>query len=316
VFCRVRSVGEHSSAPWAFVFPGQGSQRPGMLDAIPHVDGLDQLIDVACALSSLDLRSIAGIGSEGDLADTRVAQPLLYLTGWAWAIALKDNGVAAKAVAGHSLGEFVALTVAGAFSVEVGLELVVERSRLMASVAESSTGGMAAVLGLDGDIVTDALAGVDDAWIANDNCPGQVVISGRHEAIGHATHVLTETGAKRIVPLKVAGPFHSPIMAPAADAFADILRDTEISTPIVPVYQNAIAKPAPDAEGVRKALAAQITSPVRWTETMQAMVRDGFTKLIEVGSGSVLTGLARRTPDVIGVSVETQGLRAVIEEVV
>ncbi|MBA4370936.1 MAG: hypothetical protein C0418_05085, partial [Coriobacteriaceae bacterium] len=160
------------SARTALVFPGQGSQRIGMLAALPEHDDLPRLLDAAEALSGIPLASLAERGPEEALSDTRAAQPLLFLADWAWGSALLDAGLEPVAVAGHSLGEFAALALAGVFSPEAGLELVVERSRLMAEVAAGSPGGMVAVLGLDGPAVTAALEGIEGAWTANDNCPG------------------------------------------------------------------------------------------------------------------------------------------------
>lgn len=299
----------------ALVFPGQGSQRPGMLDPLPRTDALARLLDAAEALSGIDLRRIAADGTPEDLADTRAAQPLLYLADWAWGNAALAAGVEPVAVAGHSLGELAALAVAGVFSAEAGLELVVERSRLMAVCAAETAGGMAAVLGMDGDAITAALDGISGVWVANDNAPGQVVVSGTHQGIDRATEALSAAGARRIVPLAVAGPFHSPLMKPAADAFADILRAAEFSDARIPVVSNAAPEPAMDAALLRERLAAQITSPVRWVETMDALRGAGADTLVEAGPGSVLKGLARRVEGLAAFAVEETGIDGIVEEV-
>jgi len=174
------------------VFPGQGSQYPGMLDIVPENDTLDRLIDAAEALSGADLRAL---GTSGDidhvlLADTRISQPLIYLSAWAWGIAALDSGLEPVAVAGHSLGEFVALSIAGVFSVEAGLELVIARSRLMAEAAAAAPGAMSAVLGIDRETLASYLEDIEDVWIANDNSARQVVISGSEQGVDRASEIL------------------------------------------------------------------------------------------------------------------------------
>lgn len=299
----------------ALVFPGQGSQRHGMLDALPHREAVDRLLDAAEALSDLDLRRIASEGTAEQLADTRAAQPLLYLSDWSWGAAAMDAGIKPLAVAGHSLGEFAALAIAGVFSVEAGLELVVERSRLMAARALATPGGMVAVLGMDGATITDLVDGISGVWVANDNAPGQVVLSGSHEALDTAHRMLTEAGARKVVPLVVAGPFHSPLMGPAADSFNELLDAATFSDAALPVVQNTGPSPATDAATIQERLKGQITSPVRWTETMQALRAMGVEALVECGPGAVLKGLARRVDGLEALSVEERGLEAVLEEV-
>jgi [acyl-carrier-protein] S-malonyltransferase len=299
----------------ALVFPGQGSQRHGMLDAVTARDGLVRLLDAAEALSGLELREIAAGGTTDQLSDTRAAQPLLYLADWAWGMAALEAGLVPDAVAGHSLGELAALAIAGAFSVEAGLELVVERSRLMAQSTEASPGGMAAVIGMTSEEVGILTQGLSGVWLANDNAPGQVVLSGTHEGLEAATRALTEAGARRIVPLSVAGPFHSPLMAPAAAAFAEVLERATFADAAVAVYQNAEPAPATDGPTLRERLARQITSPVRWTETMTAMRDAGVTTVVEAGPGTVLRGLARRVEGLSAYSVEDTSMDEILEEV-
>lgn len=300
----------------ALVFPGQGSQHPGMLDQIPDLESLDRLLDAAEALSDLDLRAAAAGPAEG-LTDTMVAQPLLYLTDWAWGKTLLDSGLEPDAVAGHSLGEFAALAIAGVFSPEAGLELVVERARIMSSVAARRPGAMAAVLGLPAEKCADAIAaaGIRDLWIANDNSPAQIVISGASESVEAAREALSEAGARRVVPLAVSGAFHSPMMQPAAESFAEILAGAEFDDARIPVYQNTDPTPETDGAAIRERLIRQISSPVRWTEIMAALSADGPIVLVESGPGSVLCGLAKRVEGITAVAVEEVPLETIVEEV-
>ena len=286
-----------------------------MLDDVPEHDSLERLLDAAEALSGLDLHAIARNGSPERLADTRVAQPLLYLADYAWGMTLLESGVEPCAVAGHSLGELAALAVAEVYSPEAGLELVVERSKLMASAAAAHPGAMSAVLGLDAASVAEVLENVDDVWIANDNAPGQIVISGTTEAVAAASSALTDAGARRVVPLAVAGAFHSPIMEPAGAAFADLLVGAEFDDARFPVCQNTDPTPETTGDIIRERLIRQITSPVRWTETMLALVADGPLTLIEAGPGSVLAGLAKRVDGISVRSVESESLESIVEEV-
>jgi [acyl-carrier-protein] S-malonyltransferase len=299
----------------ALVFPGQGSQHPGMLDNVPELDALERLLDAAEALSDLELSSIAHHGDAAELADTRVAQPLLYLADWAWGTTLIDSGIVPSYVAGHSLGELAALAIAGVFSPEAGLELVVERSKLMATTASSAPGGMSAVLGMDSLAIGNAIDGIEGVWIANDNAPGQVVLSGTTAGIVAASAALEKAGARRVVPLPVAGAFHSPLMEPARAAFEAILIGAEFADARIPVIQNTGPSPETDAATIRERLVAQITSPVRWNETMQAIVADGPITMIEAGPGSVLAGLARRVEGITAYSVESADLETIVEEV-
>ena len=288
----------------ALVFPGQGSQRIGMLSDLACLDGAERLLDAAEALSGLPLRHVAVAGTPEQLADTRFAQPLLYLADWAAGVKALASGITPVALAGHSLGELAALAVAGVYSVEAGLELVVERSRLMADVAAETPGGMVAVLGLDATAIAAALKGIDGVWVANDNSAGQTVVSGTPDGLVAATGALNGAGARRIVPLAVAGPFHSPLMQPAATRFADLLRAASFRDAVLPVFQNTSASPATAAEVIRQRLAGQIVSPVRWTETMEALKAADVTVLLECGPGAVLTGLAKRVEGLSAYAIE------------
>ena len=297
---------------FATVFPGQGSQRVGMFGPLARDGEVQRLLEAAESLTGLPLREIAADGPDTALADTRVAQPLLYIADVAWSAVVLEDAVPAY-VAGHSLGELVALAVAGAYSVDDGLRLVCERGRLMSEAAARTPGGMAAVLGLDAEVVGEALAPLAGVWAANDNAPGQIVISGTHEGIETATRVLSEAGARKIIPLAVAGPFHCPLMAEAALAFAEVLGAIPFADARIPVVQNAEPEPTLSADVLRTRLLAQITAPVRWTETMSVLRDNGVTTLIECGPGAVLTGLARKTEGMDALSVETAGLGALRE---
>jgi len=304
-----------SVARTALVFPGQGSQHERMLESVPYNDALERLLDAAEALSDMQLRQIVRYAEESDLADTRVAQPLLYLVDWAWGVALLEAGIVPDAVAGHSLGELAALAIAGAISVEAGLELVVERSKLMSATAAATPGTMAAVLGMDVRVIEETCAALGGVWVANDNSPSQVVISGTYEGVEAATRQLTGGGARRVVPLRVSGPFHSPLMQPAGEAFERIVANAQFRTATIPVVQNTDPVPTTDAETIRQRLTRQITEPVRWAETMRALAADGPVTLIEAGPGSVLTGLVRGIEDVSAIAAESTGVAGLIEEV-
>jgi len=303
------------SARIALVFPGQGSQRIGMLSELTSLEGADRLLDAAEAVSDLPLRHVAEAGTPEQLADTRFAQPLLYLADWAAGVRALASGVTPEALAGHSLGELAALAIAGVYSAEAGLELVVERSRLMAAVAAETPGGMIAVLGLDAAAIATALGGIDGVWVANDNSPGQTVVSGTPDGLAAAMEALTGAGARRIVPLAVAGPFHSPLMQPAATRFADLLRAATFVDAAFPVFQNTAAAPAENADVIRQRLAGQIVSPVRWTETMQSLKAAGVTVLLECGPGAVLTGLAKRVDGLSAYAMEQTDIQDFRREV-
>lgn len=285
-----------------------------MLDSLPQQAPLGRLLDAAEALSGLELRAIAGMGTPDELADTRAAQPLLFLADWAWGTEAIAAGVRPAGLAGHSLGELAALAVAGVFSVEAGLELVVERSRLMAACAAESPGAMSAVLGLGAGAIASVTDTLDAVWIANDNSPGQVVISGTIAGVAAATAALLDAGARRVVPLQVSGPFHTRLMEPAATAFGRILEQTAFSDARIPVYSNTEPVAATDAGTLRRRLSTQIVSPVRWTPTMSALIASGCTTLLETGPGAVLTGLAKRVSGLTAFAVEQEGLTSVLAQ--
>lgn len=299
----------------AFGFPGQGSQRVGMLDAFASLPEFRRLLDAAEALSGIELSRTASEGPDSALADTRAAQPLLFLAGLSSARMLQERGVVPLAVAGHSLGELTALAFAEVFSAEAGLELVCARAKIMAEAAREVPGVMAAVLGMESDVVADLVAPIHGVWVANDNAPGQVVLSGTHAGVEAATVALTAAGARKIVPLKVAGPFHSPLMQPARDAFAGLIQAADFSDARFSVIQNTLPEPATDAATIKTRLLGQITAPVSWSGTMDAMVASGIDTLIECGPGSVLTGLTKRVDGLRGLSCDAEGVDRVLEEV-
>ncbi len=303
------------SSRTALVFPGQGSQRLGMFESVPGVEKLPRLLDAAEALSGLDLRTVSLLGPESELSETRISQPLLYLADWAWGSSLVSSGVTPFAVAGHSLGELAALAVAGVFSVEAGLELVIERSKLMSEAAMLSPGTMAAVLGMDAAAIGAAIQHLDGVWIANDNAPGQIVLSGPIDGVIAASDAVMAAGARKVVPLKVAGAFHSPLMESARAGFERILRGAEFQNALYPVLQNTDPTPAVDGQLIRDRLIGQITAPVRWTETMHALSADGPITMVESGPGAVLTGLGKRVEGVTALAAEAMGIESVLLEV-
>lgn len=299
----------------ALVFPGQGSQHREMLDAVPENDASERLLDAAEALTDLRLREILHFGDEVELADTRVAQPLLYLVDWAWGVALLEAGAQPSALAGHSLGELAALAIAGVVSVEAGLELVVERSKLMATNVATTPGGMSAILGLGAQDVSSAIDDIADVWVANDNAPKQIVITGVQAALDTAGETLLEAGARKVVPLNVAGPFHSPLMEPARSAFEEILGAAHFRDATIPILQNTDPLPTTDAETIRRRLAGQISAPVRWTDTMRNLAAEGPTVVVEAGPGSVLKGLCRGFDGLSAISAESTAMDELIQEV-
>ena len=297
----------------AFVFPGQGSQAVGMakdiVDAYPIAK---QTVEQANDIMGINLSKIMFEGSEETLADTAITQPAMYVSSMAIYRALKQEmpNATPAFVAGHSLGEFTALTVADALSYEDGVQLVQTRGQLMKQAGEDSPGGMAAILALDIDTVTAVTEQASEqsggiVVIANDNCPGQVVISGDKKALNIAVELAKEAGARRAIPLDVSVATHSPLMNPAKEQFLDALKQAGISTATIPVYQNVCACATSDADDIRSNLEKQLVSSVRWTQTIQAMIADGTDTFVEIGSKNVLTGLLRRiNRDKIGISIQ------------
>ncbi|MDB9704604.1 ACP S-malonyltransferase [Rhodospirillales bacterium] len=287
----------------AFVFPGQGSQAVGMgkdlADAFPAAREVFQEVDEAL---KQNLTKLMFEGPEDELTLTENAQPALMSVSMAAMAVLKVEGgidlsKVASFVAGHSLGEYSALAAAGTFSLSDTARLLKTRGQAMQQAVPVGEGAMAALLGLDLDVakeVVDEAAQGDVLATANDNAPGQVVVSGKREAVERAVDVAKEKGAKRAMLLQVSAPFHCPMMAPAADVMAEALAAVELLPPIVPLIANVTAAPVEDPAEIRRLLVEQVTGMVRWRECCMTMRAKGVEKLVEAGSGKVLSGLARR----------------------
>ena len=277
----------------AYVFPGQGSQAVGMgKDIYENVPEAKELFEKAKEILGFRITDIMFAGTPEELKEPNVTQPAVFLHS---VILAKALGVKPDAVAGHSLGEFSALVVAGALSFEDGLKLVSKRAMAMQKCCEQQPGGMAAVLGLDDKTIEDVCAAVEGTVVAaNYNCPGQLVISGADAAVDEACVKLKEAGARRALRLPVGGAFHSPLMEPARQELEAAIAEAEFMPPSCPVYQNVDAKPYTDAEAIKKNLIAQLTAPVRWTQIAENMIADGVAEFTEVGPGNVLQGLVSK----------------------
>ena len=291
----------------AYVFPGQGSQFPGMgKDLYENNSEAKAMFDKANEILGFDIADIMFNGTEEDLKQTKVTQPAVFL----YSVALaKSMGEEFKPdmTAGHSLGEFSALVAAGALSFEEGLKLVAARASAMQKACEMTPSTMAAVLKLSDEVVEEICANVNEGVVvaANYNCPGQVVISGEEAAIDVACQKLLEAGAKRALKLKVGGAFHSPLMEPAREELAAAIEKAEFKTPKCPIYQNVTAQAETNPEIIKENLVAQLTAPVKWTQSVMNMVNDGATSFTEVGPGNVLQGLVSK----INNSVEVSGVK-------
>lgn len=276
----------------AFVFPGQGAQFVGMgKDLYESSAEAKEMFEKANDILGFRITDLMFDGTEDDLKQTKVTQPAVFLHSVILAKTLGEEFKPAM-VAGHSLGEFSALTAAGALKFEDALKLVSARARAMQKACEIKPSTMAAVLALPDEKVEEICNGIDGVVVAaNYNCPGQVVISGEVEAVNAACEAAKAAGAKRALVLKVGGGFHSPMMEPARQELAEAIAATEFSTPVCPVYQNVDARPHTDPEEIKQNLIAQLTAPVRWTQSVQNMIADGATEFISAGPGSVLSGL-------------------------
>ena len=279
----------------AFVFPGQGAQFVGMGKDLYESNALaKEMFEKANEILGYRITDIMFNGTDEELRQTKVTQPAVFLHSVISAICLGDDFLP-DMVAGHSLGEFSALVAAGALSFEDGLRLVYARAMAMQKACEIKPSTMAAIINLPDEVIEKVCAEIDGIVVpANYNSPGQVVISGEVEAIKEACARLKEAGAKRALPLAVGGAFHSPLMEPARQELAAAIEATDFKTPICPIYQNVDAKPYTNPQDIKKNLLMQLTSPVRWTQTVKNMIADGMTEFTECGPGQVLTGLIGR----------------------
>ncbi|NVK63564.1 MAG: ACP S-malonyltransferase [Flavobacteriales bacterium] len=279
----------------AYVFPGQGAQFSGMgKDLYDNSDIAREMFEKANEVLGFDITKIMFEGTDEELKQTKVTQPAIFLHSTILAATLGDS-FQPDMVAGHSLGELSALVANKTLSFEDGLRLVSKRALAMQAACEAEPSTMAAILGLDDEVVEKACEEVDGVVVAaNYNCPGQLVISGAYPAVEAACEKLTEAGARRALILPVGGAFHSPLMEPARAELAAAIEATTFNTPSCPVYQNVVAAAVTDPEEIQKNLVAQLTAPVRWTQTMHAMIADGAEEVIEVGPGKVLQGLFKK----------------------
>ena len=282
-----------------YIFPGQGAQYCGMgKELYKKSEEARAMFERANKILGFRITDIMFEGSADDLKQTKVTQPAVFLHS---VILAKILGVEPSAVAGHSLGEFSALVVAGALSFEDGLRLVSKRAMAMQRACEVEPGTMAAVLALPYAVIEDVCAAVEGVVVAaNYNCPGQLVISGAVDAVNEACARLKEAGARRALVLPVGGAFHSPLMEPARKELAEAIECADFKTPICPIYQNVDALPHTSPEEIKANLIAQLTAPVRWTQIVENMVANGISNFTELGPGTVLQGLIRKiSPDAV-----------------
>ncbi len=278
----------------AYIFPGQGAQFPGMAQELYPAH--KELMEQANTLLGFRITDIMFGENEDDLKATRVTQPAIFIHSTILAMAQEQKP---DMVAGHSLGEFSALVAAGALSFEDGLKLVSLRAQAMQKCCEKTPGAMAAIIKLPDNVIEEICAGIPGVVPANYNSPGQVVISGEEAGIEEACIKFKEAGAKRALKLAVSGAFHSPLMEPAREELAQAIEATPFQAPFCPIYQNVSALPTTDPVVIKDNLLKQLTSPVRWTQSVQNMIADGATKFVELGPGTVLQGLVKRiaTPE-------------------
>ncbi len=279
----------------AYVFPGQGAQFVGMgKDLYDSNEQCKEMFEKANEILGFSITDIMFNGTDEQLKQTNVTQPAIFLHSVILAKALGAD-FQPDMVAGHSLGEFSALVAAGAMDFEDGLRLVAARANAMQKACEAVPSTMAAIIGLDDEIIEKTCAEISEVVVpANYNCPGQLVISGSMEGIEKACAALKAAGAKRALPLKVGGAFHSPLMEPARVELAAAIEKTNIKSPVCPIYQNVNAQPMTDPAQIKENLIAQLTAPVKWTQISKAMVADGADTFIEVGPGQVLQGLVKK----------------------
>ena len=288
----------------AYVFPGQGAQFPGMGKNLYEQDNQAQkMFEQANEMLGFRITDVMFDGTDEDLKQTKVTQPAIFLHSVILARTLGDD-FQPDMVAGHSLGEFSALVCAQALTFESGLVLVSQRAQAMQQACEQTPSTMAAVIGLPDETVEKVCAGItnDVVVCANYNCPGQVVISGTVTGIERACELLLAAGAKRALKLNVGGAFHSPLMEQARARLAAAIQSTTVNTPICPIYQNVNAKAEIDADVIKQNLIAQLTSPVRWTQSIQHMIDDGATHFTELGPGNVLRGLIKKINNTVWIN--------------
>lgn len=278
----------------AYVFPGQGAQFTGMgKDLYESSSKAKILFDSADQILGFSITKIMFEGTADELKETKVTQPAVFIH--SVVSALVNDDFKPEMVAGHSLGEFSALVANGTLTFEDGLRLVSQRAQAMQKACEQNPSTMAAILGLEDAKVEEICASIDEVVVAaNYNCPGQLVISGSNAGIELACEKMKEAGAKRALPLPVGGAFHSPLMEPAREQLAAAIEATQFSQPICPVYQNVDAKAHSSVDEIKANLIAQLTAPVRWTQSVEQMVADGATTFIECGPGKVLQGLVKK----------------------
>lgn len=289
----------------AYVFPGQGAQFVGMgKDLYENSELAKELFEKANEILGFRITDLMFEGTDEDLRQTKVTQPAIFLHSVILAKTLGED-FKPEMVAGHSLGEFSALVANGTLSFEDGLKLVSQRAMAMQKACEIEPSTMAAIIGLDDETVEKVCADIEEVVVpANFNCPGQLVISGSMKGIEVACEKLKEAGAKRALPLKVGGAFHSPLMEPARVELEEAIENTTFSTPNCAVYQNVNAKPVTDPAEIKKNLVAQLTAPVRFTQTMVNMIADGASSFTEVGPGKVIQGLVKK----VDRKMETSGI--------
>ena len=281
----------------AYLVPGQGAQFPGMGKELYETSpAAKRLFDAADEILGFGITKLMFEGTAEDLMQTKVTQPCVFLHSVISVLSLES--FEPEVVAGHSLGELSALTASGALKFEDGLRLVAKRAGAMQKCCENQKSAMAAVLGLEDSVIEEICQKVssegDVVVAANYNCPGQIVISGTETGVAKASELLGKSGAKRVVKLQVSGAFHSPLMKPAGEEFAQSVAETEFSAPKCPVFQNVDALPHTNPEEIKANVISQLTSPVRWTKTVQNIIAQGVAEFVECGPGNVLQGLLRK----------------------